>query len=59
MIGHSAGAYLVALLATDERYLAAQGTRLGRAGRVRIVREGATICVGGDTVTCIRGDVEL
>jgi PhzF family phenazine biosynthesis protein len=42
-----------------ERYLAAQGTRLGRAGRVRIAREGTTIWVGGDTVTCIRGDVDL
>jgi predicted PhzF superfamily epimerase YddE/YHI9 len=42
-----------------ERYLAAQGTRLGRAGRVRLAREGATIWVGGDSVTCIRGEVEL
>ncbi len=42
-----------------ERYLAAQGTRLGRAGRIRLAREGATIWVGGDTVTCIRGEVEL
>jgi acetyl esterase/lipase len=29
VIGHSAGAYLAALLATDERYLAAQGLTLG------------------------------
>ena len=42
-----------------ERYLAAQGARLGRAGRIRLAREGATIWVGGDTVTCIRGEVEL
>ena len=42
-----------------DRYVAAQGTRLGRAGRVRIAREGATIWVGGETVTCIRGDVDL
>jgi PhzF family phenazine biosynthesis protein len=42
-----------------ERYVAAQGTRLGRAGRVRLAREGATVWVGGDTVTCIRGEVEL
>jgi PhzF family phenazine biosynthesis protein len=41
------------------RYLAAQGTRLGRAGRVRIARDGATIWVGGSSISCIRGDVEL
>jgi PhzF family phenazine biosynthesis protein len=41
------------------RYLAAQGTRLGRAGRVRIARDGATIWIGGSSVSCIRGDVEL
>jgi PhzF family phenazine biosynthesis protein len=42
-----------------ERYLAAQGTRLGRAGRVRIAREGATVWVGGESVSCIRGEVDL
>jgi PhzF family phenazine biosynthesis protein len=53
------GEWLIASGRAPERYLAAQGTRLGRAGRVRIVREGATVWVGGDSVTCIRGDVEL
>ncbi|MDQ6640684.1 MAG: PhzF family phenazine biosynthesis protein, partial [Pseudomonadota bacterium] len=53
------GEWLIASGRAPERYLAAQGTRLGRAGRVTIVREGATIWVGGTTVTCIRGDVEL
>ena len=53
------GEWLIGAGRAPERYLAAQGTRLGRAGRVRIAREGATIWVGGDTVTCIRGDVEL
>jgi len=42
-----------------ESYVAAQGTRLARAGRVRIARENATVWVGGESVTCIRGDVEL
>jgi PhzF family phenazine biosynthesis protein len=41
------------------RYVAAQGTRLGRAGRVRIAREGATLWVGGSSISCIRGEVEL
>ena len=53
------GEWLIGSGRAPERYVAAQGTRLGRAGRVRIAREGATIWVGGDTVTCIRGDVEL
>jgi len=53
------GEWLIGSGRAPERYLAAQGTRLGRAGRVRIAREGTTIWVGGDTVTCIRGDVDL
>ena len=42
-----------------ERYVAAQGTRLGRMGRVHIEREGDTMWVGGSCVTCIRGEVEI
>ena len=42
-----------------ERYLVAQGTRLGRAGRVAIAREDGTVWVGGASVTCVRGEVEL
>jgi PhzF family phenazine biosynthesis protein len=51
--------WLIGTGRAPERYLASQGTRLGRAGRVRIAREGSTIWVGGDTVTCIRGEVAL
>jgi PhzF family phenazine biosynthesis protein len=41
-------------------YVAAQGTALGRAGRVHISQEtDGTILVGGGTVTCIAGDVQL
>jgi predicted PhzF superfamily epimerase YddE/YHI9 len=41
-------------------YVASQGTALGRAGRVHIssTPDGA-IWVGGGTVTCISGEVEL
>jgi PhzF family phenazine biosynthesis protein len=42
-----------------ERYVAAQGSRLGRAGRVRIAREGATIWVGGQSVSCIHGEIDV
>jgi len=41
-------------------YVASQGTVLGRAGRVHISRdEDGTIWVGGGTVTCVSGLVEL
>jgi PhzF family phenazine biosynthesis protein len=41
-------------------YVASQGTALGRSGRVHVEQEpDGTIWVGGGTVTCIAGDVEL
>jgi PhzF family phenazine biosynthesis protein len=41
-------------------YVASQGTVLGRAGRVHISRDrGNSIWVGGGTVTCVSGHVEL
>jgi PhzF family phenazine biosynthesis protein len=41
-------------------YVASQGAALGRAGRVHIARDDdGTIWVGGGTVTCIVGEVEL
>ena len=44
----------------DAPYVARQGTALGRAGRVHVSRDGGgLIWVGGGTVTCIAGTVEL
>ena len=41
-------------------YTARQGTALGRAGRVHVTQdEDGTIWVGGGTVTCVAGEVEL
>ena len=41
-------------------YVASQGTELGRAGRVHVSRDGNdAIWVGGSTVTCISGELEL
>jgi PhzF family phenazine biosynthesis protein len=40
-------------------YVAAQGTALGRAGRVYVQRDGADLWIGGDSVTCIDGQVSL
>ena len=42
-----------------EEYVAAQGTAIGRAGRVHVRREGATVWVGGDTRTTLRGEAEV
>jgi PhzF family phenazine biosynthesis protein len=41
-------------------YAVRQGQRLGRDGRVRIsMDDAATIWVGGSSVTCIRGEVDI
>ena len=42
------------------RYVAAQGTALGRAGRVHVARDAdGTVWVGGDCVAVIQGEVTL
>ena len=41
-------------------YISRQGTALGRAGRVHVTQDAdGTIWVGGGTVTCVAGEVEL
>jgi predicted PhzF superfamily epimerase YddE/YHI9 len=39
--------------------VAAQGTCLGRAGRVYVQQDGDTIWVGGSSITCVSGEVLL
>lgn len=52
--------WLVAEGRMPVRYLAAQGARLDRAGRVHLERdEQGQVWVGGDAVTCISGNVVL
>ncbi|NMM81454.1 phenazine biosynthesis protein PhzF [Acidovorax sp. SRB_14] len=41
------------------RYIASQGTALGRAGRVHVQQDGADLWIGGDSVTCVAGQVLL
>ncbi|MGP1684010.1 MAG: PhzF family phenazine biosynthesis protein, partial [Giesbergeria sp.] len=41
------------------QYVASQGTCLGRAGRVFVEQDGDTIWVGGSSVTCVSGEVQL
>jgi len=44
----------------EPSYVAAQGTALGRAGRVHVERDGdGTVWVGGGTITCLSGDIAL
>ena len=41
-------------------YVASQGTRLGRTGRVHVTQDAdGTIWVAGGTVTCVRGSINL
>lgn len=41
------------------RYIASQGTALGRQGRVHVLQDGSDIWIGGDVTPCIRGTVIL
>jgi PhzF family phenazine biosynthesis protein len=41
------------------RYVAAQGTRLERAGRVHIAQVDGQVWVGGRSISCIRGTLSL
>jgi PhzF family phenazine biosynthesis protein len=52
--------WLIAEGHLPERYVAAQGQCLGRAGRVRVMRDAdGQVWIGGDSVTCIDGKVTL
>jgi PhzF family phenazine biosynthesis protein len=41
------------------RYVAAQGTVLGRQGRVHVEQVGETVWVGGEVAACVQGQVQL
>ncbi len=53
------GQWLMAAGVLPERYVAAQGRALQRAGRVHVSREGAQVWVAGDTTTLVSGSVRL
>ena len=40
-------------------YIASQGTALGRTGRVYVEREGENVWIGGRTLTCIQGTLDI
>jgi PhzF family phenazine biosynthesis protein len=41
------------------RYVAAQGTAMGRAGRVFVEHDGADVWIGGQVVTVVEGEIAL
>jgi len=52
--------WLIGAGMAPERYVASQGTALRRAGRVHIQRAAdGTVWVGGESVTCVQGTVQL
>lgn len=51
--------WLIGAGLAPSRYVASQGTALGRAGRVHVQQDGPQIWVGGHSVTCVRGEVRL
>jgi PhzF family phenazine biosynthesis protein len=50
--------WLIGAGLAPEAYVASQGTALGRAGRVHVARIGADTWIGGETTTCIEGQIE-
>jgi len=51
--------WLIGAGIAPERYVAAQGTALGRAGRVFVERRDGQVWVGGDSVVVVDGEVAL
>jgi PhzF family phenazine biosynthesis protein len=51
--------WLIGKKLAPEKYVASQGTVLGRAGRVHVQRDGDDIWIGGSTVTCVSGTIDL
>jgi PhzF family phenazine biosynthesis protein len=51
--------WLIAAGLAPPSYVASQGTKLGRRGRVHVARDGATFWIGGDVAPCIDGSVQL
>ena len=51
--------FFSANLAPAPSYIVSQGTMLGRSGHIHITQSGPDIWVGGNTVTCITGTLNL
>ena len=56
----SVAGWLLASGRVEAPYIASQGTAIGRRGRVHISTDAdGTIWVGGETITCVEGEVRL
>ncbi|MCL8488929.1 MULTISPECIES: PhzF family phenazine biosynthesis protein [Bradyrhizobium] len=51
--------WLIGAGIAPKQYIAAQGTLLGRAGRVHVIQEGETIWIGGDVAPVVKGTISL
>lgn len=49
--------WLIGSARAPDSYVAAQGTAIGRAGRIHITRDGSGIWIGGSTVTHVSGEI--
>jgi PhzF family phenazine biosynthesis protein len=52
-------AWLIGAGLAPSSYVARQGTALGRDGRVHVSKQGSDVWIGGGSVTCVQGTVQL
>jgi len=55
----SVAQWLIGAGIAPARYTAAQGTALGRDGRIYVSKEGDDVWIGGDTVNCVEGTINF
>jgi PhzF family phenazine biosynthesis protein len=53
----SLGQWLIGRGIAPSAYVAAQGTAMGREGRIHVSRDGSQVWVGGSTVTLVTGEI--
>ena len=51
--------WLIGAKIAPRQYVAAQGTVLGRAGRVHVAQDGDDIWIGGDVAPCVAGTISV
>ena len=54
----SLGQWLIGTGRAPDSYVAAQGTAIGRQGRIHVERESDDVWVGGSTVTVVSGEID-
>ncbi|MEO8558071.1 MAG: PhzF family phenazine biosynthesis protein [Rhodospirillales bacterium] len=53
----SVAQWLIGAGLAPDRYVAAQGTVIGRDGRIYVLKQGNDIWIGGDVVNCVEGTI--